>query len=166
MERYFILMIIVTLVGVIPQKKNRQETNSWNTRQEETKMVSAIPCEDCLNYANVLKPYSKFKTSSDVVNEEKIYEIVANKNSIPTILKSWNGRSNKMSGSTNPRGNRRSRRPVDGCVHRTDGRGTHRHRSDRLGQPDGADGRRDARAVVGGHRSARRAGRPLQANRS
>ena len=101
MERYFILMIIVTLAGVTVQKKNRQETTSWSTLLEERKMIAAIPCENSVNYTNVLTTYSKFKTSSDVVNEEKIYEIVANKNRIQKIT--WNKRVNKMSCSANPR---------------------------------------------------------------
>ena len=103
MERYFILMIIVTLAGVTVQKKNIQETIYWSTLQEERKMIAAIPCENSVNYTNVLTTYSKFKTSSDVVNEEKIYEIVAHKNRIQKITKSWNRRVNKMSCSANPR---------------------------------------------------------------
>ncbi len=103
MERYLILMIIVTLAGVSVQKKNRLETTSWSTLQEERKMIAAIPCENSLNYTNLLTTYSKFKTSSDVVNEEKIYEIVANKNSIQKITKSWNRQLNKVSCSANPR---------------------------------------------------------------
>ena len=103
MERYFILMIIVTLGGTTVQKKNRQETISWSTLQEERKMIAAIPCENSVNYTNVPTTFSKFKTSSDVVNEEKIYEIVANKNSIQKITKSRSRRVNKMSSSANPR---------------------------------------------------------------
>jgi len=102
MERYFILMIIVTLAGTTVQKKNRQETNSWSTLQEERKMIAAIPCENRVNYTNVLATHSKFKTSSDVVNEEKIYEIVPNKNSIQKITKSWSRRVNKMSSTQIP----------------------------------------------------------------
>ena len=103
MERYVILMIIVTLAGVAVQKKNRQETTSWSTLQEGGKMIAAIPSENSVNYTNVLTTYSKFKTSSDVANEEKIYEIVASKNRIQKITKSWNRRANKMSCSANPR---------------------------------------------------------------
>jgi hypothetical protein len=103
MERYFILMIIVTLIGVTVRKENRQEANFLNTRMEEKKMIAAIPGENSVNYTNVLTTYSKFKTSSDVVNEEKIYEIVANKNRIQKITKSWSRRANKVSCSANPR---------------------------------------------------------------
>ena len=101
MERYFILMIAVTLVSVTVQKHTR-ETNSCGIRQEETKMSAAMPCENGLNYTNVLTTYSKLKTSSGVVNEAKSYEIVANKNSIQKIIKSWTRRVSKMSRSTNP----------------------------------------------------------------
>jgi hypothetical protein len=101
MERYFILMIAVTLVGVTV-RKNRRETDSCSIRQEERKMIP-IPCENGLNYTNVLTTYIKLKTSSDVVIEAKSYEIVANKNSIQKIIKSWTRRVNKMSRSTNPR---------------------------------------------------------------
>jgi hypothetical protein len=71
--------------------------------QEERKMIAAIPCENSVDYTNVLTTYSKFKTTSDVVNEENIYEIVANKNRIQKITKSWNRQVNKMSCSANPR---------------------------------------------------------------
>jgi len=95
-------MIIVTLAGTTVQKKNRQETTSWSTLQEERKMIAAIPCENSVNYTNVPTTFSKFKTSTDVVNEEKIYEIVANKNSIQKITKSRSRRVNKMSSSAIP----------------------------------------------------------------
>ena len=103
MERYFILMIIVTLVGVTVRKENRQETNFLNTRMKEKKMIGSIPGENSVSYTNFLTTYSKLKTSSDVVNEEKIYEIVDSKNSIQKIIKSWSRQVNKMSRSENPR---------------------------------------------------------------
>jgi hypothetical protein len=96
-------MIIVTLAGVTVQKKNRQETTFWSTPQEERKMIATIPHENSVNYTSFVTTYSKFKTSSDVVNKEKIYEIVANRNSIQKITKSWSRRVNKMSCSANPR---------------------------------------------------------------
>jgi hypothetical protein len=96
-------MIIVTLVGVTVQKKNTRERNFWGVPQEERKMIAATPCEDGAAYTDIRTSYTKFKTSSDVVNEEKIPEMVANKNSIPKNVKSWRGRLYKMPGSTNPR---------------------------------------------------------------
>jgi hypothetical protein len=93
-------MIAVTLVGVTV-RKNRRETDSCSIRQEERKMIS-IPCENSVNYPNVLTTYSKLETSSDVANEAKSYEIVVNKNSIQKITKNWSRRVIKMSRRTNP----------------------------------------------------------------
>lgn len=102
MERYFILMIGVTLVGATAQKKTR-ETNSSSIRQGQRKII-AIPCENSVNYPNVLTSYSKLETSSDVANEAKSYEIVVNKNSIEKLTKNWEQAGKlKMSRRTNPR---------------------------------------------------------------
>ncbi len=104
MERYFILMILMTPVGITVQKKNRQETNFRSTRQEERKMTAAILCENNVNYTNALTTDdNKFKISPDVVNEENVYEIVGNKNSIQKIIKRWSRRVNKMSCRANAR---------------------------------------------------------------
>jgi len=88
MERYFILMIALTLVGITVKKKNRQETNSWSTRQEERKMIAAITaCENSEDYTHILSPYTKFKTSPEIGYQKKIYEATANKNGIQKIRK-------------------------------------------------------------------------------
>ena len=103
MERYFLLIIVVTLVGVTTQK-NGQEANFRSTLLKERGAIALITtCEKIADYTGILTPYSKFKTPAGVVNEEKIYESTAYKNNVQKSIKNWRRQVNKLPASTNPR---------------------------------------------------------------
>lgn len=93
MERHFILMIVVMLVGLTIHKKNRQETDFNLTRRMERNTVAAIgTCAGNSDYADVL-----------MHTTEQIYETATYKNSVQRIIKNSRRPANKLSGSTNPR---------------------------------------------------------------
>jgi hypothetical protein len=103
MERYFLLTIVVTLVGVTTQK-SEQEANFRSTQLKERRVIAAITtCENSADYTDILTPYTKFKTSAWVVYEKEVYRATAYKNSEQKMIKSRRRRVNEMPGSTNPR---------------------------------------------------------------
>jgi hypothetical protein len=104
MERYFLLIIVVTLVGVTIQKKNGREANFRSNLLKETVVIAAITPRECnAGYTDILKRYTKFKTSARVVNKEKIQEATASKNNIRKTTKTWRTQVNSVPGSTDPR---------------------------------------------------------------
>lgn len=104
MERYFLLIIVVTLVGVTTQKKNGQEASFRSNLLKETVVIAAIATwESNAGYTDILRRYAKFKTSARDVNKEKIHEATASKNNIRKTIKNWRRQVNSVPGSTDPR---------------------------------------------------------------
>jgi len=76
MERYFLLIIVVTLVGVTTQKKNGQEANFRSTLPKERGVTAGITTrESNAGYTNILKRYTKFKTSGGT-NPRTLFNIL------------------------------------------------------------------------------------------
>jgi len=102
MERYFILVIAVTLAGVIAQTKNAQEANFKRLRQRQTNVIAAIATrENSTDHTCTLSSFTKFKIAAGVLPAKKIYKITTCKKSVQKMIKNWPRQRNKMSGSPN-----------------------------------------------------------------
>ncbi len=74
MERYFILVIAVTLVAVPTQKKNRQRAWFANTQLATRNIAGLTTCDNGADYADILPPYSTFKATAGVFGDTGIPE--------------------------------------------------------------------------------------------
>jgi hypothetical protein len=86
MERYFILVMIVTLGAVTTPKTNGSETNSRAIQQKEKTITT---WQRSAEYSGVLTSYTKIKTSAAVVHEQRIYSATSCRNSAPIHIKNW-----------------------------------------------------------------------------
>jgi hypothetical protein len=103
MERYFILVIAVTLAGVITQKKDAEEANFHGVQQRNSKIIAAVtPSGSSTDHSYPPVTLYKFKTSGEVLPGKKIQASIS-KESIQQMIKNWRRHANKMPGSTNPR---------------------------------------------------------------
>jgi len=98
MERYFIPIIVVTVIGVTTQKKDGPGTNFIGSQHNERATPAFTASE---NSADVLTSYTRVKTIAEVI-QEKTYKATVYESSIPKMIKNWCSYTDKTPGGTNP----------------------------------------------------------------
>jgi hypothetical protein len=84
MERYFILMIAVTLAGVTVRKKNAPGAIFKNIRQKSGKKIAALAV--CENVRDSTHTHTKFKIPAGVLPGKEIYETTSCKKNVQKII--------------------------------------------------------------------------------
>jgi len=102
MERYFIFIIVVTVISVPTQKKDVPGTNFIDTQRNE-RIIPTATFESSPDLIDVLAPYTQLRTIAEVIHEKKSYEVIVYRNSIRKMIKNWHSRLDNMPGSANPR---------------------------------------------------------------
>jgi len=75
MERYFILIIVVTVISVPTQKKDVPGTNFIDTQRNE-RIIPTATFESSPDLIDVLAPYTQLRTIAEVIHEKKVMRLL------------------------------------------------------------------------------------------
>ncbi|HEV8505421.1 MAG TPA: hypothetical protein VGQ53_08480 [Chitinophagaceae bacterium] len=86
MERYFILVMLVTLGPVITQKTNGTGANSRDIQQKEKTITT---CQRNAKYFGILTSDTKINPQAVVVHKQRIYAATSYGSNAPKNMKNW-----------------------------------------------------------------------------